>query len=354
MRLAKHTMIGVGVIGYGYWGPNLARNFSEVPGSQLVGVCDPNPERLALAQKRFRNILTCTNPLELITNKRVEAVVIATPVSTHFELTLKALEEGKHVLVEKPLASSSHQVKQLIDEAARRRLVLMVGHTFIYSGAVQKIKELIDESHIGALYYFDSIRVNLGKFQHDVNVVWDLAVHDLAIIDYLIPMKPILVTATGMNHLPGQIENVAYVTLLFENDFIAHINVNWLCPFRIKQTLIGGSQKMIFYDDLDGINPVKVYDKGIILNQDQDLMHQMPLHYRWGDMWSPHTGTTESLRMEVLHFIDCLFHGNKPLTDGLAGLRVVQILESATRSMAEQGRPIAVKFEDSLDDRAFC
>lgn len=331
-------MIRVGVIGYGYWGPNLVRNFAEAPGSQVVAVSDLRLERLALARRRYPMIETTMDYRELLVDPRSDAIAIATPVSTHFELAMQALQAGKHVLVEKPLAATSEQAIRLIEEADRRDEVLMVDHTFVYTGAVRKIRELVASNGLGDIYYYDSVRVNLGLFQHDVNVIWDLAVHDLSIMDYVIPLQPCAVSATGMNHIPGEPENIAYLTLFFDGCLIAHIHVNWLAPVKVRRTLIGGSRKMIVYDDLEPSEKVKVYDKGITINNDADSIYQMLIGYRIGDMWAPQLDMTEALQTEVLHFIRCIEEGGRPITDGEAGLRVVHILEAATQSMAKQGR----------------
>lgn len=333
-------MIGVGVIGYGYWGPNLVRNFAEVDGAQVVAVSDLRPERLTLAKSRYPYIKTTDVAMEVITDPRIDAVVIATPVSTHFELARQALRAGKHVLVEKPLAARSDEAEQLIDEANRRNRVLMVDHTFVYTGAVRKIRELVTNGVLGQLYYYDSVRVNLGLFQHDVNVIWDLAVHDLSIMDYVLPQRPVAISATGMSHVPGQPENIAYITLFFADSLIGHIHVNWLAPAKVRRTLIGGSQKMIVYDDLEPSEKVKVYDRGITLTDNPESIYQMLIGYRTGDMWAPQVDMTEALRIEVLHFIRCIEGGERPITDGEAGLRVVRTLEAATRSITERGQPV--------------
>jgi len=237
-------MIKVGVIGYGYWGPNLVRNFMEAAGSTVVAVCDLRPERLKLLQVRYPTVKTVGDCYELLSDTTIDAIVIATPVSSHFELGMAALKAGKHVLIEKPLAANSQQAMQLIDEAARRKRVLMVDHTFVYTSAVRKIRELITASALGDIYYYDAVRVNLGLFQHDVNVIWDLAIHDLSIMDYVLPNKATAVSATGISHIPGQPENVAYITLFFANPQIAHVHVNWLTPVKVRHTLIGGSEKI--------------------------------------------------------------------------------------------------------------
>ena len=336
-------MIGVGVIGYGYWGPNLVRNFAEAPGSQVLAVSDLRPQRLALAQGRYPAIEVTTDYRELLADGRIDAIAIATSVSTHFDLAMQALQAGKHVLVEKPLAATSQQALRLIEEAAARNRVLMVDHTFVYTGAVRKIQELVARNELGDIYYYDSVRVNLGLFQHDVNVIWDLAGHDLSIMDYVLPARPRAVSATGMRHVPGEPENIAYLTLFFDSNLIAHVHVNWLAPLKVRRTLIGGSSKMIVYDDLEPSEKVKVYDKGITVNNDDtESVYQMLIGYRTGDMWAPQLDVTEALRLEASHFIRCVEQGERPISDGEAGLRVVRILEAATQSMAARGQLVEV------------
>lgn len=336
-------MVGVGIIGYGYWGPNLLRNFNESHGSKVIGVCDLRADRLAVVMRSYPFIKVTKNFREIINNKDIDAIVIATPVSTHFELGMLALKAGKHVLMEKPLALSSKQCLLLVKEAKKRKLVLLVDHTFVYTGAVKKIHELIKDDTLGKIYYYDSVRVNLGLFQNDVSVIWDLAVHDLSIMDYLLGKTPYMVSATGINNIARQPENIAYITLHFENKLIAHIHVNWLAPVKIRRTLIGGSKKMVVYDDLDPSERLKIYDKGIITGSDSKAMHKMLVSYRTGDMWSPKIDITEALRSEADHFIWCIKNEKTPITDGESGLRVVKILEAATRSMEKQGRPIKFK-----------
>ncbi|PLZ32267.1 oxidoreductase [Fischerella thermalis WC558] len=330
--------INIGVIGYGYWGPNLVRNFVETPGAQVKTVSDFKPELLAKVQARYPNIQVTTDCQDIFNDPKIDAVAIATPVSTHFDLALAALQAGKHLLVEKPMTVSSEQAMRLIQEAEKRNLVLMVDHTFVYTGAVRKMRDLVVTNVIGDIYYYDSVRVNLGLFQHDVNVIWDLAVHDLSIMDYILPSQPYAVSATGMSHVPGEPENIAYLTLFFEGNLIAHIHVNWLAPVKVRRTLIGGSQRMIVYDDLEPSEKVKIYDKGITVNGNTESLYQMLIGYRAGDMWAPHLEVTEALRTEGLHFINCIQTGDRPITDGQAGLRVVRILEAATESMKKQGQ----------------
>lgn len=334
-------MIRVAVIGFGYWGPNLVRNFSEIRGAHVVAVSDLRPERLNLAVSRYPVLKVTPDFQDLIDDPEVDAVVVATPVSTHFELAWHALQAGKHVLVEKPMTSTGEQAMRLIDEADRRNLVLMVDHTFPYTGAVRKIRELIFGGTLGEIYYYDSVRVNLGLFQQDVNVIWDLAVHDLSIMDYVLPVQPCAVSATGMSHVPGEPEDIAYLTLFFYGSLIAHIHVNWLAPVKMRRTLIGGSRKMIVYDDVEPSEKIKTYDKGITFNTNgSDAKYQMLLGYRTGDMWAPQLDLTEALRIEAGHFVRCVERLEQPVTGGDSGLRVVKILEAATRSMHDQGRPV--------------
>ena len=338
-------MIRIGVIGYGYWGPNLVRNCFEAAGAEVASVSDLRADRLALVGSRYPTIKTTQNFRELIEDPSIDAVAIATPVSTHYELALRALQEGKHVLVEKPLASNTDQVQHLIDLAQKRNRVLMVDHTFVYTGAVRKIRELVDSGNLGEIYYYDSVRVNLGLFQHDVNVLWDLAVHDLSIMDYVLPFRPCAVSATGLSHVPGGTENIAYLTLFFEGSQIAHIHSNWLAPVKLRRTLIGASRKMIVYDDLDQGEKIKVYDKGITLNnhQNPEKLYQMLVGYRTGDMLAPQVDGTEALRREIDHFLRCIEQQEEPVTGGGAGLRVVEILQAASQSMAQRGRPVELR-----------
>jgi predicted dehydrogenase len=332
------NVINIGVIGCGYWGPNLVRNFSEVSGARVKIVSDFKPELLTKMQARYPAIQITTDCQNIFKDPEIDAVVIATPVSTHYDLALAALKAGKHVMVEKPMTATTEQALRLIDEAERRNLVLIVDHTFVYTGAVRKMQELVANNGLGDIYYYDSVRVNLGLFQHDVNVLWDLAVHDLSIMDYVLPNKPYAVSATGMSHVPGGPENIAYLTLFFESNLIAHLHVNWLAPVKVRRTLIGGSQKMIVFDDLDPSEKVKVYDKGITVNGNAEDAYQLLIGYRAGDMWAPRLEITEALHTEALHFIQCIREGDRPITDGTAGLRVVRILEAATQSMKQQGQ----------------
>lgn len=335
-------MIRVGIIGYGYWGPNLVRNFIEAPGTTVAAVCDLRPERLEQLPSRYPSIQTFNDHAALLANPKIDAIAIATPVSSHYNLALEALRAGKHVLLEKPIASTTEQARRLIDEAARAKRILMVDHTFVYTPAVRKIRELIAAKALGDIYYYDAVRVNLGLFQHDVNVIWDLAIHDLSIMDYVLPSRPIAVSATGISNIPGQPENVAYITLFFASPQIAHVHVNWLAPVKVRHTLIGGSEKMILYDDVEPSEKVKVYDKGINVTQTSEAVYQMLISYRSGDMWAPRLETTEALQTEVRHFSDCIETNTQPETGGEAGLRLVQLVEAADQSLRERGKLIEI------------
>lgn len=331
-------MLNIGVIGYGYWGPNLVRNFMQTNGAQVKMICDANPTQLARASKRYPGINLTPNAGNLINSPQIDAVAIATPVSTHYQIALAALQAGKHVLVEKPMTATAQEAEHLIEEAAKRNLVLMVDHTFVYTGAVRKIGELVHSGDLGDLLYYDSTRINLGLFQRDVNVIWDLGVHDLSIIEYIFGRAPRGVSATGMSHVAGQPENIAYMTLYYDESLIAHVNVNWLAPVKVRRTLIGGSKKMIVYDALEPIETVKIYDKGIEVDaQSDEDVYKMLIGYRTGDMYSPKLDGTEALQREANHFIDCIEQQQTPLTDGQSGLRVVKMLEAATQSLQQRG-----------------
>lgn len=341
----SQKVIRVGIVGHGYWGPNLLRNFMQVATTTVDSVFDLDPDQLVPIQNLYPNVTTTTNYQDLLNNTEIDAIAIATPVSTHYEIAQQALEAGKHVLVTKPMASSSQQTRELISSAEEKGLTLMVDHTFVYTGAVRKMKELISENELGEIYYYDSTRVNLGLFQHDVNVLWDLAVHDLTIMDYVLDRKPIGVAATGMKHVPSEPENVAYLTVFFEDNLIAHINVNWLAPVKVRQTLVGGSEKMIVFNDLEPSEKIRLYDRGVNYDNDPENIYQMLISYRSGDMWAPHLDPTEALRREALHFAECISGNSKPLTDGESGYRVVKILEAADASMAQKGQYVSLDWQ---------
>lgn len=336
-------MIRIGVLGYGYWGPNLVRNFAEAQECEVAAVCDVREGPLAQVRKRYPSIRTTTSACDVFNDPGIDAVVVATPVSTHYELASTALAAGKHVWVEKPMTATAADAHRLVDQAARAQRVLHVDHTFVYTGAVRKMKELIEGDGVGDVYYYDSTRVNLGLFQHDVNVIWDLAVHDLSIMDYLLPSHPRAVSATGITHVSGGHENIAYLTFFFDGSLIGHVNVNWLAPVKIRRTMIGGSRKMIVYDDLEPSEKVKVYDKGITVDNGDASVYQLKIGYRAGDMWAPHLDIAEALQLEVRHFLEAVAHGTPTITDGAAGLRMVQALEAATMSMHDRGRVVELE-----------
>ena len=336
-------MIKIAVVGYGYWGPNLARNFAETKGAELAAVCDMRPEMLRQAKARFPSLKVTTSFDELLTDSSIDALAIATPVSTHANLALRAIKAGKHVLVEKPLAADSRQAQAVVDAAHKHRRVLLVDHTFVYMGAVRKVKQMLDEKALGELYYYDSVRVNLGLFQHDVSVIWDLAVHDLSIIGYWIPQAPTAVSCLGTAHLKGHPVDVAYLTLLYDHEFIAHIHVNWLSPVKIRRTLLGGKDKTIVFDDLDPIEKIKIYNRGVTRRDDLVGRDKVPLAYRrTGDIWIPQFEMTEALRVEAEHFVRCITESEEPITGGREALRIVHILEAAEESLRRRGAAVDV------------
>jgi len=326
-------MIKLGIVGYGYWGPNIVRNFLAQPDCQVVAVCDKNPAALARVASRHPGVRAITDVHEIVNSSEIDAVAIVTPVSWHYPLAKKALENGKHVFIEKPFTATSAEAEELIEIAERKNLQIMVDHTFLFTGAVRKMKQLIDEGALGPLYYYDSTRVNLGLFQHDVNVLWDLAPHDLAIMDYLIGLKPELVVATGRAHV-NTLEDVAYLTIYFPGSVIAHINVNWLSPVKVRTTLVGGQRKMLVWNDLDPTEKIRVYDKGADVRTEQGV-HQLLVSYRSGDMWAPKIEELEALQLESRYFLDCVANGTRPFNDGHAGLRVVKLLEAAEQSLKQ-------------------
>ena len=333
-------LVRMGIVGYGYWGPNLVRNFAESPATEVVAVSDMSEQRLGEALVRHPGIAVTTDCEEIFSDPDIDAVAIATPVSTHYALGLAALQAGKHVLMSKPLADKASHCQRLINEARARDLVLMVDHTFLYTGAVRKIKQLVDEGNLGSLYYYDSVRVNLGLFQHDVNVLWDLAVHDLAIMEHVLGERPCAVAATGAAHVPGQLANMAYLTCFFSGNLIAHHHVNWLAPVKVRRTLIGGDRQMIVYDDLEPSEKVKVYDKGVTVRSGIERVYESMVGYRTGDMWAPQVSLTEALKVETQHFADCIRKGIRPISDGESGLRVVRTLEAAVQSLDQRGQPV--------------
>ena len=334
-------MIGIGVIGCGYWGPNILRNFSALESCSVRAICDLDPQRLEKLGRLYPALRTETDYQKLLANPEIEAVSICTPVHTHYALAMAALEAGRHVLIEKPLTHSVETAEKLVERAQELGRTLQVDHTFVYSGAVRKIRSIIEAGELGDILYLDSVRVNLGLFQPDVNVLWDLAPHDVSIISHLIERQPLWVSAVGSTHY-GAHESQAYVTLKYDEAVIAHIHVNWLAPVKLRQTLIGGSRKMIVYDDLEPSEKIRVYEKGVSLNGDSASRMQALVDYRMGDMNAPYLEKTEPLERVCRTFVDAVQNGTQPPTDGRAGLEVVRVLEAAEKSIRKNGERILV------------
>jgi predicted dehydrogenase len=334
------NLIRVGVIGYGYWGPNIVRNVQSLENAQVVAICDKNPAALRRASRIYPTIQLTTDFAEVLQSPDIDVIAVVTPVWTHYEIARAALENGKHVFVEKPFTSTSPQAEELIELADRKNLKIMVDHTFLFSGAVKKIHEIVDQGTLGPLYYFDSTRVNLGLFQHDVSVVWDLAPHDLSIMDHIIREKPEAVVATGGNHLNGHAD-MAFITIYFPRNIIAHINVNWLSPVKVRTTLIGGRDKMLVWNDLEADEKIKIYDKGVEIANGEGV-YDLLVSYRSGDVWAPKCDQAEALKVELDYFTDCILNDRTPLNDGAAGLRVVRLLEASEQSLKDRGRVITL------------
>ena len=324
-----------GVIGYGYWGPNIVRNLASLEGSQVIAIAEISANARARAQKAYPGVKVTADASEVIASTEIDAIAVVSPVWTHYELTKAALLNGKHVFVEKPFTSNTAQAEELINIAQQKNLKIMVDHTFLFTGAVRKIRQLVDEGALGNLYYYDSTRVNLGLFQHDINVLWDLAPHDLSIMDHLLKGKPEGIVATGQGHLNGH-EDVAFMTVYFPEKVIAHINVNWLSPVKVRTTLIGGEKRMLVWNDLEADEKIKVYDKGVKITS-QEGVYELLVSYRSGDMWSPQLEQVEALRQEMAYFVECISTGQEPFNNGCAGLRVVQMLEAASESLNKRG-----------------
>jgi len=329
-------MLKLGVVGYGYWGPNIVRNFHHGPQSRVTMVCDQSASKLERVKRAYPEITTTTNAAEVTQSPDVDAVAVVTPVWTHYELGKQALQNNKHLFIEKPFTCNVDQADELIELAEKKNRVIMVDHTFLYTGAVKKIRQFIDDGTLGKLYYYDSTRVNLGLFQHDINVLWDLAPHDLSIMDYLIDCKAEAISATGQKHLNGH-EDVAYMTVYFPNKVIAHINVNWLSPVKVRTTLIGGENKMLVWND----EKIRLYDKGVNI-QNSSNVYDLLVSYRSGDMWAPQVERIEALEAEATHFVDCVYNDKKPANDGHAGRRVVQMLQASSQSVQNRGEAVAL------------
>jgi len=334
-------MLNLGIIGYGYWGPNVARNFFQCKGTKLVSICDLSERRLHLAKSTYPFIKGYSDPKDLINSDEIRAVAIVTPVFTHYELAKAALENGKHVFVEKPFTSNARQAEELINLARRKNLIIMVDHTFLFTGAVRKIREIIDTGELGSLFFYDSTRINLGLFQHDINVIWDLAPHDFSIMNYLINKKPLAISAQGTEHFGTGIEDVAYIVAHFENGFIGHFHCNWLSPVKIRKTLISGDKKMLVWDDLESDEKIKIYDRGVEFKTEEGI-HKLLVSYRSGDMYAPKVSNTEALKLEGEYFLDCIEKNIEPFNNGEAGLEVVRMLEATNKSIKNGGGKVRI------------
>lgn len=340
--------IQVAVIGYGYWGPNLARNFSDAHGGSLVAICDEREDKRDLARSRHPTARIVATADEVLGDPDVDAVAIATPISTHADLAIRAFRAGKHVLVEKPLAGTLREATAIVEAAAAAARTLMVDHTFVYMGAVRKVREIIEGGALGELYYMDSVRVNLGIFRHDASVIWDLAVHDLSIMASWIGQTPVAVACHGVSHVPGLPEDVAYMTLRYPGSLIAHVNVNWLSPVKVRRAIISGAARTIIFDDLDPDEKIKLYDRGVTRQEELVGEDLIPLAYRrTGDIWVPQFDQTEALKVMADHFVACCATGAPPLTGGPEGLQIVRVLAAAERSMAEDGRTVPLDGVDA-------
>jgi predicted dehydrogenase len=334
------SKIKIAIVGCGYWGQNLIRNFAELDEVELKAVCDFDLRAMARIKRRYPSVELKPNFQDIVNDPRIDAVVLATPVSTHYPFARKAMLSGKHVLVEKPLATSTAQVLDLIEVSERYNKTLMVDHTFLYTGAVRRIKSLVESNELGSLLYFDSVRISLGLVQSDINVLWDLGPHDFSILNYLCPQDPVSISTTGMRHMGCPFENIAYVSAQFNDCLIAHFHLNWLSPVKVRRTLLGGSKKMVVYDDMEASEKIKVYDKGISLTHDPEQRQRLLTGYRNGDMQAPNLDTGEALRLMARDFVQSIAEKKAPVSDGYFGYRVVRLLEAAQRSMEQNGRPV--------------
>jgi predicted dehydrogenase len=335
-------LIKIGLIGYGYWGPNLARNFNGNQDIELSTICDFSNDRLKAANTLYPTAKLVNDAADIFKDPKLDVVAISTPVSTHYDLSKKALLADKHVWLEKPMTEKTEQAEELIDLAEKKNKLLFIDHTFIYTGAVRKIKEFIEKGDLGDLVYYDSTRVNLGLFQQDVDVIWDLAPHDISIMDYLMPFKKLVISATGSHYYGENLVPKALLTIYMENNIIGHINVSWVSPVKIRQTLIGGSSKMILYDDNQPSEKIKVYDKGVEVYHTKEEIYRLKVQYRVGDMYAPKLDDLEALAFETDHFADCIKNSKAPISDGKAGLEVVKILEASKKSLENNGAPVDI------------
>ncbi|HRW76211.1 MAG: Gfo/Idh/MocA family oxidoreductase [Saprospiraceae bacterium] len=332
-------MMKLAIIGYGYWGPNLTRNFHNTPDCQVKWVLDLSEKQRLRVRSTYPNIHTTDRIEDVIHDHEVDAVVIATPVYTHFDLASRALKAGKHVLLEKPMTSTKDEAVALIELARKHDRVLMVDHTYLYTPAVQRMKQYVDEGLLGHIRYVDSTRINLGLFQTDVNVLWDLAPHDISICRHLLGERPISVQAVGVSHTENNLENIAFLTLFYPENRIAHFNCSWISPVKIRQMLVGGDEKMLVFNDLETTEKLRIYDKGysVLPESDRD---RILVDYRTGDIMIPKIPQFEALAELAKDFRDAVLHGKEPVSDYLSGLEVVEILEAADQSIKQKGREI--------------
>lgn len=335
-------MLRVGVIGCGYWGPNLLRNFSQLKGSEVIICADLDANRLEHMKVLYPHLETTTDYTTLFARDDLDAIVVATPPATHRELTLSALHAGKHVFVEKPLALSTADGAAMILAAEQRGLTLMVGHTFVYTAAVNKIKEVIDSGELGDVHYISTTRVNLGIFQEDINVVWDLAPHDISILNYILDAMPLSVATQANSYIRKTVEDVAFMTVRYPGEVMAHVHVSWLNPNKIRSTTVVGSKKMLVYDDISSLEKIRIYDKGVTVLPHYDTFGEFQLSYRFGDIFIPKLDDSEPLKVACQHFIDCIENGTTPRSSGSQGLDVVRVLEATIASITEDGRKIDI------------
>ena len=344
-------MLTAAVIGCGYWGPNLIRNFVQFPGVRMKTAVDLNKERLRHIAQLYPSVSTTSDSDAVFQDAEVDMVLIATPVTTHHPLARKALMAGKHVLVEKPMAASTEEGRDLVQLAHDRNLVLMAGHTFLYTAAVNKIKELISSGELGHIYYISTTRVNLGLFQEDINVVWDLAPHDISILNYILGAEPETVSATGQAYIQSGIEDVAFLNLTYPGDIVAHMHVSWLNPDKIRRITVVGSKKMLVYDDVSTTEKIRVYDKGVTVQPHYDTFGEFQLSYRFGDIYTPRLDDNEPLKNECQHFVHCIQKGERSRSDGHTGLAVVHVIEQACDSIRRNGEQLALQTTSELTKR---
>jgi predicted dehydrogenase len=338
----------VGIIGCGYWGPNLIRNFTQCPHTEVVAVCDANPARLDAVKRTYSHLKTVTSVDQLL-EEPIQAVAIATPVSTHYPLGVRCLEAGLHVLIEKPLAGNVKEAQALVELADRRQRILMVDHTYLFNPSVRRIKELVENDELGELYYVDSVRINLGLFQHDINVIWDLAPHDLSIVEHVLGLEARSISSWGCAHADPNIEDIAYVNVDYGDQLMANFHVNWLSPVKVRQMIFAGAKKSLIFNELNTTEPIKVYDRGIKLGAKPEDPNKLLVGYRSGDVWSPHIDPSEALQGVVAHFAECIRGEKTPISDGRLGLRVVRLLEAATRSIRAQGGRVVLPTNGGLN-----